>query len=67
VPPALGLERAKPIFEELPGWTEDLTGIRTFDALPVSVQRFVDRVAELAGTKIGMISVGPDREETLRR
>lgn len=67
VPPALGLERAKPIFEELPGWTEDLTGIRTFDALPITVQRFVDRVAELAGTKIGMISVGPDREETLRR
>ncbi len=67
VPPPIGLERCKPIFEELPGWTEDLTGIRTFDALPLTVQRFIDRVAELAETKIGMISVGPDREQTLRR
>jgi adenylosuccinate synthase len=66
-PPALGVDRARPIFEDLPGWTEDLRGIRTFDALPLTVQRFVLRVEELVGAKIGMISVGPDREETIRR
>ena len=64
-PPALGVDRARPIFEDLPGWTEDLRGIRTFDALPLTVQRFVLRVEELVGAKIGMISVGPDREETI--
>jgi len=65
-PPALGLERAVPVFEEHPGWDADLRGARTLADLPATVRRFVDRVAELSGARIGMISVGPDRDETIR-
>jgi adenylosuccinate synthase len=65
-PPALGLERAVPVFEEHPGWDADLRGARTLADLPETVRRFVDRVAELSGARIGMISVGPDRDETIR-
>jgi adenylosuccinate synthase len=65
-PPALGLERAVPVYEEHPGWDEDLRGARSLADLPETVRRFVDRVSELSGARIGMISVGPDRDETIR-
>jgi adenylosuccinate synthase len=65
-PPALGLERAVPVYEEHPGWDEDLRGARSLADLPETVRRFVDRVSELSGARIGMISVGPDRDATIR-
>lgn len=59
------LERAKPVYEEHPGWTEDLSGITTFDALPKAAKSYVRRVEELIKTPVVMISVGPNRSETI--
>jgi len=59
------LERAKPVYEDHPGWTEDLTGLTTFDALPNTAKSYVRRVEELIKTPVVMISVGPNRSETI--
>lgn len=60
------LERAKPIYETLPGWSEDITGCRSPGDLPAAARRYVDRIAELVGKPVSMVSVGPDREQTIR-
>ncbi len=59
------LERCRPIFEELPGWTEDIRGVRRYEDLPANTRRYLERVQELVGVPIQLISVGPDREETM--
>ena len=59
------LEGLTPIYEELPGWTEPLTHIRSLDALPVNARHYVERVEALIGAPIKMISVGAGREETI--
>ncbi|WP_430540734.1 adenylosuccinate synthase [Nocardioides marinisabuli] len=56
---------AQPIFEELPGWTEDISGARTMDDLPANAQAYVRRVEELSGARISAVGVGPDREATV--
>ncbi len=64
---AYQLEACTPIYERLPGWQEDLASARTWAALPGNAQRYVERIEELLGRRIGLISVGPDREQTVRR
>ncbi len=59
------LERCQPVFEDLPGWTDDIRGVRRFEDLPQACQQYLRRVEELAGVPIQLISVGPDREETI--
>ncbi|HZZ83420.1 MAG TPA: adenylosuccinate synthase [Anaeromyxobacteraceae bacterium] len=59
------LERAKPVYETLPGWSEPLSGARSWNDLPVNARRYVERVAELVGVKVIAVSVGPDRDETI--
>ena len=59
------LEGLTPIYEELPGWTEPLTDIRSLDALPANARRYVERIETLIGAPIKMISVGAGREETI--
>lgn len=58
------LRRCKPIFEELPGWTEDITGCRSLDELPENARNYLERISELCGVHISIFSVGPDREQT---
>ena len=58
------LRRCKPIFEELPGWTEDITGCRSLDELPENARNYLERISELCGVHIAIFSVGPDREQT---
>ena len=58
------LRRCKPIFEELPGWTEDITGCRSLDELPANARNYLERISELCGVHISIFSVGPDREQT---
>ena len=58
------LQRCKPIFEELPGWTEDITGCRTLEELPENAREYLERISELCGVRISIFSVGPDREQT---
>lgn len=58
------LRRCKPIFEELSGWTEDITGCRSLDELPKNARNYLERISELCGVHISIFSVGPDREQT---
>lgn len=62
-----GFHHAKPIYEELPGWSEDITGVRRFEDLPVAAQAYVERIEELARTRISAIGVGAGREATISR
>jgi len=59
------LTRCQPIFEDLPGWPEDLRGVRDLADLPPTCRAYLKRVEELAGVPIQIVSVGPDREETM--
>ncbi len=56
---------AEPIFEQLPGWSEDISGARTFDELPANAQAYVTRVEELSGARISVIGVGPARDQSI--
>ena len=59
------LDRCRPVYETLPGWTEDVTRARKLGDLPAAARRYVDRVSELIGLPVRTISVGPDREQTV--
>ncbi len=61
------LPRVEPVLESLEPWPEDISGARSFDALPAAAKAYVERVEELVGAPVRMISVGPDRKETIRR
>lgn len=59
------LDEVEPVYEELPGWQSDITGIRRYEDLPLNARRYVERLSECAGARLGVISVGPDREQTI--
>ncbi|MGC5615017.1 adenylosuccinate synthase [Georgenia sp. Z1491] len=58
---------ATPIYEELPGWWEDISDVRRFEDLPQAAQDYVLALEEMSGTRISAIGVGPDREATIVR
>ena len=58
---------AVPVYEELPGWTEDISGCRSFEELPANAQRYIERLEELVGARISTVGVGPGREATIER
>lgn len=57
---------AKPIYETLPGWSEDITRAKTFDELPKNAQKYVQALEEMSGAPISAIGVGPGRDETIQ-
>lgn len=59
------LRAAEPEFETLPGWPDDLTGVREESQLPDAARRYLERIAELLGRPVSIVSVGPDREQTI--
>jgi adenylosuccinate synthase len=59
------LERCKPIYEALPGWRVNVGDCRKVQDLPAAARRYVDRLGELLGLPVKIISVGPDREQTI--
>ena len=59
------LEIAKPIYIEMDGWSEDITGCRKFEDLPETAQKYVIKIEELVGYKIRYVSVGPERESLI--
>ena len=61
------VHHARPVYEELPGWSEDITGAREFADLPEAAQRYVERLEELIGTRISVIGIGPGRDEVIVR
>ncbi|PKR83468.1 adenylosuccinate synthase [Heyndrickxia camelliae] len=58
------LEQCEPVYEELPGWTEDITGCKSLDELPANARHYLERVSQLTGIPLSIFSVGPDRSQT---
>ncbi|MGC8917113.1 MAG: adenylosuccinate synthase [Thermoanaerobaculum sp.] len=61
------LATAEPVYEEIPGWKRETTGITEFEALPAAAQGYVQRLEELLGVPVVLVSTGPRREETILR
>jgi adenylosuccinate synthase len=59
------LRRAQPVYESLPGWKEEVTSCRSFDRLPLNAQAYLRRINELVDQPIEMVSVGPERDQTI--
>jgi adenylosuccinate synthase len=59
------LERVKPVYEEMPGWSEDISGCRSWAELPGSARAYFKRIEELVGVPVAIVSVGPGREQTI--
>ena len=57
----------KPIYENLSPWTDDLTGMREYNELPETLKSYVEYIEEMVGIPITIVSVGPDRTQTLRK
>ena len=57
VPANLNILKCEPVYEELPGWEEDITGVKSLDGLPENARKYVERVSELTGIQISMFSV----------
>jgi adenylosuccinate synthase len=58
------LAECEPVYEELPGWDEDITGVKSLDELPVNARHYIERVSQLSGIPLTIFSVGPDRNQT---
>ena len=61
------VEKAEPILESMPGWTESTVGIKEYDQLPENARRFLSRIEEICEVPVDIISTGPDRMETILR
>ena len=61
------IHHAVPVYENMPGWFEDITHCRTFEELPATAQAYVLRIEELAGARVSCIGVGPGRDQTIVR
>ncbi len=59
------LAKARPVYEGLPGWDEDISRATTFDELPTAAQDYVRRIEGIVGVPIGMVGVGPKRSQTI--
>ncbi len=61
------VERAEPILETMPGWSESTVGVKEYDKLPENARRFLARIEEICEVPVDLISTGPDRMETILR
>lgn len=59
------LERAQPVYEEMPGWSEPVSGARRLEDLPSNARAYIDRLQELVGTPVWAVSVGERRDQTI--
>lgn len=59
------LERCNPVLESMPGWKEDITGVTEYEKLPENAKKYLKRIEELTEVPVGVISVGPDRSQTI--
>ncbi len=62
---ACGYEKIEPIYQTLPGWQKPTSGISTYDKLPAKAKAYLGFLAKETGAKIGMVSTGPDRDQTM--
>ena len=61
------LAKCEPIYEELEGWSEDITTVERFEDLPENAKKYVAKIEELVGVNVDMVSVGPNRAQTIVR
>lgn len=59
------LQDVEPVYEELPGWKTDISGCKSYDELPENTRYYVERISQLVGVPLGIVSVGPDRSQTI--
>ncbi|MGC5326469.1 adenylosuccinate synthase [Brevibacillus sp. SYSU BS000544] len=59
------LAKCEPVYEDLPGWDEDITGITNLNDLPENARHYIERITQLTGIPLSIFSVGPDREQTV--
>jgi len=59
------LANVTPVYEEFEGWMTDITGIREYDKLPANAKKYLERLSEVAGVPLGIVSVGANREQTI--
>jgi adenylosuccinate synthase len=60
-----GYAKIKPVYEKMPGWKTSTQGIRTLEKLPKAARAYLSFIEKEAGARIGMVSTGPDREQTI--
>ncbi len=60
-----GYAAARPVYEDMPGWSDSTVGVRTLDGLPENARAYIKRLEELVGAPIDIVSTGPDRNETI--
>ena len=66
VPASLNvLAEVEPVYETFPGWKTDISGMRSYEELPDRARKYLERMAEVTGIALGIISVGPSREQTI--
>lgn len=58
------LADCEPVYEEMPGWSEDVTSCKSLDELPENARHYLERISQLTGVQISIFSVGPDRNQT---
>jgi adenylosuccinate synthase len=66
--PPLGadaIEQCEPVYEEMPGWTESTVGIKDLDSLPANARAYLNRMEEIVGVPVDIVSTGPERDETI--
>jgi adenylosuccinate synthase len=56
----------KPVYEAMDGWTEDLSGLRALADLPAPARHYLQRIADLTGVRVSLVSVGPERSQIIR-
>jgi adenylosuccinate synthase len=61
------LARCEPIYEEMNGWREDVSLLRSYSELPDNTRYYLRRIEELVGVRVGIASVGPEREQLIMR
>jgi adenylosuccinate synthase len=59
------IEQCAPVYIEMPGWSESTVGVKTYDDLPQAAKDYLNKIEELTGTPVAIISTGPDRAETI--
>jgi adenylosuccinate synthase len=57
--------QCEPVYEEFAGWSESTYGVRDWDGLPASARRYLERLAQVTGVPIDMVSTGPERDQTI--
>ena len=59
------LAQVEPVYEEFDGWMTDITGIRNYDELPLNARKYLERLSEIVGVELGIVSVGAGRQQTI--